>query len=206
MRGFSKRRSTSLYDLLGELAQHLSQSAELMSRTLGEDPDERSRLAQALERESADAAALHRRVTNRLATSLITPFEADALHDLSHSIQKAVDSIEKAVSMTVMLKLGTLPTVLMESLAIVERMAELTVHACWELSDSSGLAQYYEEMRRVEAHALALTRQAVVQYLTTSGDPLEAMRGREAVWKIEIVVECFGEIAKATDLLRVKDA
>ena len=206
MRGISFRRAKSVYDLLGELAQHLSASAEIMSRTLGEDPSERALLAQSLERESADAAALHRRVTNTLATSLITPFEADALHELSHAIQHTVEGIERTVAMAVQLKLGTFRTPLMETLALIERMSELTVQACWTLSDSDGLASYYEEMRRVETHASTLARQATVHCLLNATDPGLALREREVVWRTELVLERYAEIAKAADLLRVKDS
>lgn len=192
--------------MLGELAQHLSASAEIMSRTLGESPRERAQLAHSIEKESARASAVHRRICNRLATSLITPFEADGLFELSFALEHAIEGIEHAMATIVSLTLGTLPTPLMEALAIIERMAELSVQGCWELGDSVALAGYSEEMRRVQTHARTLTRQALVLVLAPNADPIMALREREAVRHIEMVVQRLGRIAKATELLRVKGA
>ena len=202
---FSSRRESSVHVLFGELAQHVSTAAEAASRTLGEAPSERRHLAHALESTSADAAAVHRRITNRLATSIMTPFEADALHAMSLAMSTTAEAMERAVLLAVHLNVGTLPNPVMEALSLVERLCELTVSMTWSLSSRPQLANYFEEMRRLEKHAHTHVRDALEIVLSTEGNLTQALRMREVVVRVEAVIDACAGIAAAADLLRVKD-
>ncbi|MDO5645639.1 MAG: DUF47 family protein [Dermabacter sp.] len=206
MRLFSLTRERSVDDLFGDMAQTVSTSAEIMSRTLGESPSERPRLATALHACATDAAALNRRIANRLATSLITPFEADALHMLSLAMTATVDAIERTVDLVVRLRVGTIPNPLMEVLVLVERLAELTVQASWELGHAGALTDFYEEVHRIENHAQSHLRSALATCLEGSTDVFVALREREVIAGLDQVMARFDQVAQAIDLLRVKDS
>ena len=91
---FPRRVERPLYGHFGELAQILVQAADAHSRLLGHGYRERSRILPALHEAATSATELCRRIANRLADSLITPYEAELLYDLALTIADTADSLE----------------------------------------------------------------------------------------------------------------
>ena len=78
---FPTRTERPLSDLLSELAELLVQAADTHSKLLGNGYRERTRIAPTLHEQSTVAEELCRRIAQRLAHSLITPYEAELLYD-----------------------------------------------------------------------------------------------------------------------------
>lgn len=231
MRLFSVKHEKSVYDLFGDLSQTLVTGTESLSRLMGEALSERAALAKPIHRGATDAAGVNRRISNILAISLITPFEAEVLHTLSMRMAEAIRAIDRAADLTIRLGLGSLPAPLLDVCTVLERAAALTAEATRSLSHVSELSSFYAEMRRVDNHAQELLRRAVADLLnpdasqddgalvlgpgasshtsTASGAPMAAlalMRTREAITSLERVATAFQKIAVTVDLLRVKNS
>lgn len=177
-----------------------------MSRTLGEAPVERARLSDGVTAKVADAAAFHRRISNRLVSSIITPFEADALHALACAMLDTVDAMARAAALTVRLDVSTLPNPLLEVLALVERLAERTVQGTWDLERPEKLSTFHEEMRSVVSSSHALIGSAIAAAWDGTVVPEQAHQVREVIAAIEQVVRSFERVARAVDFVRVKSS
>lgn len=206
MRLFPRRFEKPLFDLFGDIAQLLESGAESLARTLGENPREREGTAAELHEQSADAVALSRRIANRLAAALITPFEAEILHTLALCMSDALDAMERSADLTVRFDLGSVPPALLETAELISRAAELTVEATWHLSDTDELREFSSAMRRLDTHAERLLR-GVLTDLYASAEPAgEMLRIREVAFELRHVLERFEQVARTADLLRIKDS
>lgn len=206
MRLFPRRYEKPLFDLFGDIAQLLVSGSECLSRTLGEDPRERARLAAQLHEQSADAMALTRRVANRLAEALITPFEAEVLHSFALRMSDALDAMERAADLTVRFELGSVADPLLEIAELISRAAEITVEAVWHLSDVDELREYPAAMRRLDTHGERLLRGALTEIYSSRAEAGPMLASREVAFQLRGVLERFELVARNADLLRIKDA
>jgi len=206
VRLFPRRYEKPLFDLFGDIAQLLESGAESLARTLGEDPEERARTATQLHEQSADAVALSRRIANRLAAALITPFEAEVLHALALGMSDALDAMERAADLTVRFELGSVPHPLLETAELIARAAEITVEATWHLSDTDELREFSAAMRRLDTHAERLLRGVLTDLYASTESAGTMLRTREVAFELRRVLEKFEQVARTADLLRIKDS
>ncbi|MCG7426718.1 hypothetical protein MHY20_03670 [Helcobacillus sp. ACRRO] len=234
MRLFAPKHQKSIYDLFGDLSQILVVSSEALSRAFGEAPSERPVLIRPIEKGAADAAKVTRRIANILAVSLITPFEAEVLHELSHRMSNVAAQIHRTADLTVRLGMGSLPPRLLDAATVLERAAGHTVEATWEMSDVAALSTFYDEMRRMDTHVQELLRRALTDLLRPSPpeneqagaraaqgapnvgsvststmetpDLLGVLRTREIIAAMEEIAHAHQAVAQTVDLLRVKDS
>src|SRR5699024_12693744 len=109
-RVFPQRSDRPLYDLFEELAELLVQSADTHSKLLGHGYRERTRIAPRLHEQSTVAEELCRRIAQRLAHSLITPYEAELLYDFALTVSDTLDSMEHTGELLVISEVGAVPT------------------------------------------------------------------------------------------------
>ena len=106
---FPQRSERPLYDLFAELAELLVQASDTHSKVLGHGYRERTRIAPRLHEQSTVAEELCRRIAQRLAQSLITPYEAELLYDFALTIADTVDAMEHTAELLVASRLGNCP-------------------------------------------------------------------------------------------------
>lgn len=203
---FPRRVERPLYGLFGELAQILVHAADTHSKLLGHGYRERSRILPTLHDHATRATELCRRIANRLAESLITPYEAELLYDLALTIADTVDSLEHTAELLVLTRVGALPTPLLEIAKGIERSAELTVVATWSLSRVRDLGDYYTQMRKIRRQGDRLVRQALAEVYRRGGASTDLMATRDVVTAVSRTLDLQERTARFADLLRVKDA
>lgn len=200
-----RRGERPLTDLLAELAQVLVDTADLFSKVLGHGPRERARIAPRIHDQATRATELCERLSNRLADSLITPYEAELLYDLALSIADGVDAMEHAAELVVLSRIGTVPTPLLEAAKSIERAGELTVQAAWSLRRVSELEEYYPQIRRIKHLGDRLCRQALADLLRRGGTAAELLPTHDVITATGQIFTHLEHVARLADLLRVKD-
>ncbi|RCS71295.1 DUF47 family protein [Brachybacterium alimentarium] len=203
---FARRSERSMNDLFGELAELLVQGADTHSRLLGHGYRERTRMAPALHDQSTRAEELCHRIAQRLAQSLITPYEAEMLYDLALTIADTVDSMEHTAELLVLSRVGAVPEPLLEAAQGIERAAELTVVATWTLTRVRDMGDYYLQMRKLRRQGDRLVRQALGELYSRGGATSELLPLHDIAESIRRTVELQERTARLADLLRVKDA
>ncbi|MFC0675122.1 DUF47 domain-containing protein [Brachybacterium hainanense] len=205
MRLFPRQFERPLYSLLNDLAQLLTGSAELVSRTLGQPARDRSRALPALHENATRATELTGRIGNRLAESLITPFEAEVLYELALSMGDAVDAMERIAELTVSFRLGRISTSMLEAAQVLERACDLTVEACWGLPAVAQLGAYHRELRRLRRHGTRLVEQSIAELYSTGGAAADLLRGRDVAQAMLDALALLDRAGRQADLLRIKD-
>lgn len=203
---FPRRGQRPLTDLFGELAELLAQATDTHSKLLGHGYRERTRIAPKLHDQSTRAEELCRRISQRLAQSLITPYEAELLYDLALTIADAIDSMENTAELLVLSRVGAVPTALLEAAKGVERAAELTVAASWTLHRVRDLGEYYPQIRKLTRQGDRLVRQSLAELYGRGGATTELLPLHDVTGSIARTVALQERIARIADLLRVKDA
>lgn len=206
MRLFPRRSEKQLFDLFADSAHLIAAGAEALARSLGEDPRERPRLVAQLHEHSADALALNRRIVNRLAEALITPSEAEVLHAMSLAMTDALGAMERTADLVVRFGLGSIPVPLLETAELISRAAQITVETAWHLGDVDALRDDAAAMRRLDVHAEDLMRAALTELYGTAVDAGQMLRIRETALELRRIMERFESVARAADLLRIKDS
>lgn len=206
MRLFPRRYERPLFDLFADLAHLLEGGSEILSRTLGESPRERPRIAGGLQERGSDALTLSRRITNRLAAALITPFEAEVLHAIATEMTATVREMERTADLVVRFEMGSLPDELLETAELIARASEITVEASWYLGDEKHLHEYSDAVHRLANHGERLVRGALADLYRSSRTVGEMMQHREIAMGLRQVLAHVEGIARGTDLLRIKDA
>ncbi|ATG52820.1 hypothetical protein CFK38_15765 [Brachybacterium vulturis] len=205
-RFFPQRSERPLYDLFAELAELLVQSADTHSKLLGHGVRERTRLAPRLHEQSTVAEELCRRIAQRLAHSLITPYEAELLYDFALTLSDTLDSLEHTAELLVISQVGALPTALLEAAEGIERAAELTVAVTWQLSRVRDLGDHYEQVRKLKRQGDRLVRRALGELYTRGGSAQELLPQHDVAESIRQTITLQERSARIADLLRVKDS
>ncbi len=203
---FPQRTERPLYDLFAELSELLVQAADTHSKLLGHGYRERTRIAPRLHEQATVSEELCRRIAQRLAHSLITPYEAELLYDFALTIADTVDSMEHTAELLVISKVGTLPTPLLEAAKGIERTAELTVAITWKLSRVRDLGDYYEQVRKLKRQGDRLVRRALGDLYSRGGASQELLPLHDVAASIRETIVLQERAARIADLLRVKDS
>lgn len=201
-----RRGDRPLTDLFAELAQLMVDSADTLSKVMGHSRRERPRMTPRLHENTLQADAISDRIGNRLADSLITPYEAELLYDLALTMSDIVESMESVGDVLVLGRLGELPPQLLEAAKGIERGCELTVASAWRLRRVRELGDHYSQMRRTTRQGRRLCRQALGTVYGRGGAAGELLPLHDAIRALAEVVEGLERAGRLTDLLRVKDA
>lgn len=203
---FPRRTEQPLYDLFAELADVLVQAADLHSRLLGQTYRERTRLAPHLHEHATRSEELCRRIAERLADSLITPYEAELLYDFALTIADAIDQMEHTAGLLVVSRAGALPRPLLDAAEGIERSAEHTVAATWKLSNVQEMGEYHSHVRRQKRQSDRLVREGLGELYRQGGSLQEMMPLHDAAGSLRATATLLEKVARITDMLRVKDA
>lgn len=203
---FPRRTEQPLYDLFAELAEVLVQAADLHSRLLGQTYRERTRLAPQLHEHSTLSEELCRRIAERLAHSLITPYEAELLYDFALTIADAIDQMQHTAGLLVVSRAGALPRPLLDAAEGIERSAEHTVAASWKLANVQEMGEYHSHVRRQKRQGDRLVREGLGELYRQGGSLQEMMPLHDAAESLRATSTLLEKVARITDMLRVKDA
>ncbi|MGO2312758.1 DUF47 domain-containing protein [Brachybacterium tyrofermentans] len=203
---FPRRVERSMTDLFSELAELLVQATDTHSRLLGHGYRERTRIAPVLHDQASRAEELCLRIAQRLAQSLITPYEAELLYDLALTLADTVAAMEDSAELLVVSRVGALPTPLLEAAKGIERAAELTVVATWTLNRVRDMGDYYPQIRKLKRQGDRLVRQALGELYQRGGASTDLLPLRDITASMGRTIELQEHTGRLADLLRVKDA
>ncbi|MBV7411357.1 DUF47 family protein [Dermabacteraceae bacterium TAE3-ERU27] len=206
MKFFSAQRERSVHDLLGDTAHLVAESSQTLARCLGSADEERPVLARRLDSSRREAADLSRRISNRLASALITPFEADVLLGMAHCLSDAVNRLERVSSLVVTFRMGSLPSRVLDVVEDLIRLANSTADVLWKLSDMSAIDAFCVDMPRQLGNTEGLCRQALHEIYAEKTDPVSLLQLRDVVEGMREVALCHERFVRLADRLRVKDS
>jgi uncharacterized protein len=199
-------RDTSFFDLLAASAAHLVTGANLLGELLGADRKSRKEIAGRIgEAEHLADDATHT-IMRRLDQTFVTPFERDDIYNLASALDDCMDFMEEAADLIVLYKIDELPARVADQVQVLQRAAELTADAMPRLRAMSNLSEYWVEVNRLENQADKIHRKLLAQLFDEVSDPIELMKIKEVVEKLEDAADAFEKVANTVETIALKES
>ncbi|MGV8968789.1 MAG: DUF47 domain-containing protein [Cellulomonas sp.] len=199
-------RDTSFFDLLAVTAEHLITGANLLAELLGADREARIAIgAQLADVEHLADESTHA-IMRRLNKTFVTPFDRDDISNLASALDDCMDYMEEAGDLIVLYKLDALPDQVSEQVQVLQRAAELTADAMPRLRSMADLPPYWVEVNRLENQADKVHRELLGQLFDEVTDPIQLMKLKEVVERLEDAVDAFETVANAVETIALKES
>ncbi|WP_448062215.1 DUF47 domain-containing protein [Cellulomonas hominis] len=199
-------RDSSFFDLLAASAAHLVTGANLLAELLGADRPGRKALAKQLNEVEHLADEATHSIMRRLNQTFVTPFDRDDIYNLASALDDCMDFMEEASDLIVLYKLEELPARVSDQVQVLQRCAELTADAMPRLRSMADLAEYWVEVNRLENQADKAHRKLLAQLFDDVSDPIQLMKLKEVVEKLEDAADAFEKVANTVETIALKES
>jgi len=199
-------RDTTFFDLFAASAQHLVTGANLLSEMLGATPEARKEINKRISEAEHLADEATHQIMRRLNQTFVTPFDRDDIYMLASTLDDCMDFMDEAADLMVLYKVGELPARVADQVQVLQRAAELTAEAMPRLRSMDALSEYWVEVNRLENQADKSYRKLLAQMFDEIADPIELLKLKEIVEKLEEAADAFEKVANAVETIAVKES
>lgn len=199
-------RDTSFFDLLAASAAHLVTGANLLGELLGADRPGRKEIGKRISDAEHLADEATHSIMRRLNQTFVTPFDRDDIYNLASALDDCMDFMEEAADLIVLYKLDGLPARVSDQVQVLQRAAELTAEAMPRLRSMENLSDYWIEINRLENQADKVHRKLLAQMFDEITDPIQLMKLKEVVEKLEDAADGFERVANMVETIALKES
>ncbi|MGW6129601.1 DUF47 domain-containing protein [Cellulomonas sp. NPDC055163] len=199
-------RDTSFFDLLAASAAHLVTGANLLGELLGADRPTRKEIGKRISDAEHLADEATHTIMRRLNQTFVTPFDRDDIYNLASALDDCMDFMEEAADLIVLYKLDGLPARVSDQVQVLQRAAELTADAMPRLRSMENLSDYWIEINRLENQADKVHRKLLAQMFDEITDPIQLMKLKEVVEKLEDAADAFERVANMVETIALKES
>ncbi|MFS0700454.1 DUF47 domain-containing protein [Cellulomonas sp. 179-A 4D5 NHS] len=199
-------RDTSFFDLLAASAAHLVTGANLLGELLGADRQTRKEIGKRISDAEHLADEATHTIMRRLNQTFVTPFDRDDIYNLASALDDCMDFMEEAADLIVLYKLDGLPARVSDQVQVLQRAAELTAEAMPRLRSMENLSDYWIEINRLENQADKVHRKLLAQMFDEITDPIQLMKLKEVVEKLEDAADAFERVANMVETIALKES
>lgn len=205
-----KPREMVFFDLLESATANAFQAAQLFDREIRTgDPARFADLRRDMKDLEHIGDDLTHQIIDRLNQTFVTPIEREDILHLAHSIDDVVDRIHSVCERLLLYRIThMMPAVTEMSSIIVEGAGEL-VHLIKSLRDMSNQKEIRDRIRRVhtlENKADSIYHAALSQIFENPKDPIELVKWKELLEKIEDATDRIELVAKVIGSTVMKNA
>lgn len=199
-------RDTTFFDLFAAQAVHLVTGANLLGEMLGADRPTRKEIGKRIADAEHEADDATHSIMRRLNQTFVTPFDRDDIYTLASSLDDCMDFMEEAADLIVLYKVEALPPRVSDQVQVLQRAAELTADAMPRLRSMDSLSEYWVEVNRLENQADKIHRKLLAQLFDEVKDPIELMKVKEIVEKLEDAADAFEKVANTVETIALKES
>ena len=199
-------RDTTFFDLFAASAQHLVTGSNLLGEMLGASSAARKELNKRMSEAEHLADEATHQIMRRLNQTFVTPFDRDDIYMLASALDDCMDFMDEAADLMVLYKIGELPPRVADQVQVLQRAAELTAEAMPRLRSMDSLAEYWVEVNRLENQADKSYRKLLAQMFDEIADPIQLMKLKEIVEKLEEAADAFEKVANTVETIAVKES
>ena len=199
-------RDTTFFDLFASQAIHLVTGANLLGEMLGADRSTRKEIGKRIADAEHEADDATHSIMRRLNQTFVTPFDRDDIYTLASSLDDCMDFMEEAADLIVLYKVEALPARVSDQVQVLQRAAELTAEAMPRLRSMDSLSEYWVEVNRLENQADKIHRKLLAQLFDEVTDPIQLMKVKEIVEKLEDAADAFEKVANTVETIALKES
>jgi uncharacterized protein len=173
---------------------------------LGADRSTRKEIGKRIADAEHEADDATHSIMRRLNQTFVTPFDRDDIYTLASSLDDCMDFMEEAADLIVLYKVDALPARVSDQVQVLQRAAELTAEAMPRLRSMDSLSEYWVEVNRLENQADKIHRKLLAQLFDEVTDPIQLMKVKEIVEKLEDAADAFEKVANTVETIALKES
>lgn len=198
-------REEKFFELFVEDAHNVLAGARILEE-LFRSYDHRERLASELRDAEHRGDALSHDIGQRLATTFITPFDREDIHQLISRLDDILDYIEEVADTCVLYHIETPTPAAAEQAAIIVRQCEELVRALEKLHSFKDVQPHWIEVHRLENEGDRISRKAVAELFTNGADPVTVIKWKDVYTLLEAAVDACEDAANVIERIVVTHA
>jgi predicted phosphate transport protein (TIGR00153 family) len=199
-------RNTQFYDMFTAAANNALDAAVVLTQLVNADAAKRPELARQLtDLEHVGDHATHD-IMRALNTCFITPFDREDIAYLAGRLDDVVDEIEAAGDLTVLYRLGELPTAVHQQARLLEEAARVTSEAMGRLKTLQRLEDYWITINEIENRADAVYRALLADLFNSGSDVITMIKIKEVVDQLESAADAFEHVANVVQSIAAKES
>lgn len=198
-------REEKFFELFVEDGQNVLDAARMLEeffRSYGE----RERLASRLREAEHRGDVLSHDIGQRLATTFVTPFDRDDIHQLISRLDDILDYIEEVADTCVLYKIDRPTDAAGHQASIIVQQCQELVQALEKLHSFRGVEQHWIEIHRLENEGDRIGRSAVADLFTNGGDPVNVIKWKDVYALLEEAIDACEDAANVIERIVVTHA
>ena len=198
-------REEKFFDMFVEDAANVLAAARLLQRFFVEYGD-RERIAQELRAAEHRGDVLSHDIGQRLASTFVTPFDRDDIHQLISRLDDILDFVEEVADTCVLYKIERPTAEAAEQARIIVQQCEELVSAFEKLRHFKGIQPHWIEIHRLENDGDRLARRAMADLFTNGTDPVQIIKWKDVYSRLEDAIDACEDAANVIERIVVKHA
>jgi uncharacterized protein len=198
-------REDRFYDLFVAGAENALEAARVLDKLMTDftNPEAVGRQIQALEHKGD---SISHELNSRLATTFVTPFDRDDIHNLTSAIDDVVDTIEKMADTFVLYRI-TRPTPSAAQLSsVILQQCEAIVTLVRKLRGFKDLQPHWVEIHRLEGEGDRVSREAIASLFADSMDAVDVIKWKDVYELFEAGCDRCEDVADIVEQIVAKHA
>jgi predicted phosphate transport protein (TIGR00153 family) len=198
-------RDERFYDLFLDSAKNALEAAHALNQLMTNyrDVEARSLQLQALEHRGDE---ISHDIGSRLATTFVTPFDRDDIHNLNSALDDVVDTIEKTVDTFVLYRIAKPAPEALQLSSIIVQQCEVIVVAVGKLRSFKDLKTDWVEIHRLESEGDRVSREAIAGLFAGSMHAMDVIKWKDVYELLEAGCDRCEDVADIIEQIVAKHA
>ena len=198
-------RDQSFYELFEHASANVVEAAELLLEMLTGYEDPEASAGAIKQREHEGDETTHR-IMRALATSFVTPFDREDIHDLASHLDDILDDTDAAADLFVLHRIAQPIAGARQQAEVLVRIAKKVHEAMRQLRSPRSLDPILLEIHRLEDEGDRLYRKATAVLFSGEFGALDVLRHKEAVDQLEHAIDDCESVANTLEAITLKHA
>jgi predicted phosphate transport protein (TIGR00153 family) len=198
-------REEKFFDLFVEDAENVLSAARLLQRFFV-DYHERDGIAGELRAAEHRGDVLSHDIGHKLASTFITPFAREDIHQLISRLDDILDFVEEVADTCVLYKIPSPTSEAAEQAQIIVRQCEELVSALQKLRSFEGIQPHWIEIHRLENEGDRIARKAVADLFSGERDPVDVIKWKDVYALLAEAVDACEDAANVIERIVVTHA
>ncbi len=198
-------REEKFFDMFEEDAVNVLAAARLLERFFG-DYHDRERIAQELREAEHRGDVLSHDIGHRLASTFVTPFAREDIHQLISRLDDILDFVEEVADTCVLYKIESPTPEAAEQAQIIVKQCEELVSALQKLRSFKDIQPHWIEIHRLENEGDRIARNAVADLFSDGRDPVDVIKWKDVYALLEEAVDACEDAANVIERIVVTHA
>lgn len=198
-------RAEKFFELFITDAQNVLAGARLLEE-LFRSYDQRERLAGQLRDAEHRGDLLSHDIGQRLASTFVTPFDRDDIHQLVSRLDDILDFIEEVADTCVLYRIERPTPAAVEQASIIVKQCEELVRALEKLHSFQDVEPHWVEIHRLENQGDRVGRNAMAELFTNGSDPVNVIKWKDVYALLEEAIDAGEDAANVIERIVVTHA